>query len=71
MPTTATDPVADLYVVVRNDEEQYSIWRTSLDVPAGWHVVGGPRTEDDAIAWIDREWTDMRPKSVRTAAAGS
>ena len=28
------------YVVVRNDEEQYSIWPADREPPAGWFVVG-------------------------------
>jgi len=55
----------EIYLVVRNDEEQYSIWRDGRAVPAGWHVVGEPRPEDEALAWIEENWTDMRPRSVR------
>ncbi|HSX99972.1 MAG TPA: MbtH family NRPS accessory protein, partial [Streptomyces sp.] len=25
------------YRVVRNDEEQYSVWWADRDLPAGWH----------------------------------
>jgi uncharacterized protein YbdZ (MbtH family) len=28
------------YDVVRNDEDQYSIWPTGLTIPAGWQAVG-------------------------------
>ncbi len=28
------------YEVLRNDEEQYSLWLVGLDVPAGWYRVG-------------------------------
>ncbi|MBY8853664.1 MbtH family protein, partial [Saccharothrix sp. MB29] len=30
----------DVYRVVYNDEEQYSIWWASREAPAGWHHEG-------------------------------
>lgn len=60
------------YSVVRNDEDQYSIWPTGNDLPAGWYAEGtsGPRSA--CLEHIDRVWTDMRPRSLRErmAAAG-
>lgn len=53
------------YLVVRNDEEQYSIWRADLDVPAGWHREGTEGTRSQCLAHIDVVWTDMRPLSLR------
>ena len=55
------------YVVVINDEEQYSIWPADRALPAGWSVVGEARSRDDCLTYIERVWTDMRPKSVRQA----
>jgi MbtH protein len=54
-----------IYRVVRNDEEQYSIWPAGRDLPPGWRAEGteGPRA--DCLAHIDRVWTDMRPLSAR------
>jgi MbtH protein len=54
-----------VYTVVINDEEQYSIWPTFRDVPAGWREVGvrGPKAE--CLAHIESVWTDMRPASLR------
>lgn len=57
------------YVVVINDEEQYSIWPSNRDAPNGWQPVGEPRSREDCLAYIERTWTDMRPKSVREAMA--
>lgn len=53
------------YIVVYNDEEQYSIWPTERAIPAGWHDAGvrGPRST--CLEYIDEVWTDMRPKSLR------
>ncbi|MFF8644012.1 MbtH family protein [Streptomyces sp. NPDC015345] len=53
------------YQVLRNDEEQYSLWPTDIEVPAGWHAVGKEGTEAECSAYVDEAWTDMRPKSLR------
>lgn len=56
------------FLVLINDEEQYSLWPTFADVPAGWHTVfGGPdgTDRDSALAYVEQNWTDMRPKSLR------
>jgi MbtH protein len=55
----------DRYQVLRNDEEQYSLWPLGLDVPAGWHPVGKEGTREECSAYVDEVWTDMRPKSLR------
>jgi MbtH protein len=59
------------FVVVVNDEEQYSIWFAGQDVPAGWRATGMTGTKADCLAHIDEVWTDMRPLSLRRAMSGS
>ena len=56
-----------VYDVVRNDEEQYSIWPQGKDVPAGWHMTGFSGSRPQCLAHIDEVWTDMRPASLRRA----
>lgn len=58
-----------LYHVVRNDEEQYSIWPDSRELPAGWDVVGEPADKAGCLARIEELWTDMRPRSLRERMA--
>ena len=60
------------FLVVLNDEEQYSIWAADRPAPGGWHATGFSGTREDCLAHIDEVWTDMRPLSVRRhlAAAG-
>ncbi|KOV93028.1 MULTISPECIES: MbtH family protein [unclassified Streptomyces] len=62
-----TDAVTARYVVVVNDEEQYSIWPAGRLVPAGWRAVGRAATKDACLADIETRWTDMRPLSLRRA----
>ncbi|MDQ3223571.1 MAG: MbtH family protein, partial [Gemmatimonadota bacterium] len=38
------------YVVLRNDEEQYSLWLAGHDVPAGWHQVGKEGSKEECSA---------------------
>ena len=57
------------YEVLRNDEEQYSLWPVLLDVPAGWTEVGKQGTRTECMSYVDEVWTDMRPRSLREQMA--
>ena len=54
-----------IYDVVVNHEEQYSIWPTYKDIPAGWKAVGKQGPKAECLAYIKEVWTDMRPLSAR------
>jgi MbtH protein len=53
------------YLVVMNDEEQYSIWSADRELPRGWHEEGTRGSKEDCLAHIDRVWVDMRPRTLR------
>lgn len=55
----------DLFRVLQNDEEQYSIWPAAQTIPAGWRSVLEPASKQDCLTYIEANWTDMRPKSLR------
>jgi len=59
-----------MYFVVVNHEEQYSIWRSDRDLPAGWQSVGPAREKQACLDDIDERWIDMRPLSLRQAMSG-
>ena len=59
--------VEELFTVVVNQEEQHSLWPAGCPVPAGWEIVGDPRSREACLDWIDTNWTDMRPASLRSA----
>ncbi|WP_330321173.1 MbtH family NRPS accessory protein [Streptomyces clavifer] len=61
----------ELYFVVRNHEEQYSIWRSDKQVPEGWETQGGPAGKEECLSRIEELWTDMRPASLRAAMAAT
>jgi MbtH protein len=54
-----------LYKVVRNHEEQFSIWPCERDNAPGWFDVGKTGTKAECLAHIEQAWTDMRPASLR------
>jgi MbtH protein len=57
------------FTVVRNNEDQYSIWPAGRDLPPGWLNVGVTGPRDECLAHIDAVWTDMRPRSLRDRMA--
>ena len=62
------------FLVLVNDEEQYSLWPSFADVPSGWTVVlGAPhgKVRDSALLYVEQNWTDMRPLSLRAQMAAS
>jgi MbtH protein len=59
------DEDTTVYRVVVNHEEQYSIWPSHLDIPAGWREAGKTGLKDECLAFVREVWTDMRPLSVR------
>ncbi|HWE38985.1 MAG TPA: MbtH family protein [Isosphaeraceae bacterium] len=55
--------------VVVNHEGQYSLWPIDRANPPGWDDAGCTGTRADCLAFIERNWTDMRPLSLRGSAA--
>ena len=54
----------DDYVVVKNDEDQYSIWAVDRPIPAGWRAQDKRGSKQDCLSYIAEHWTDMRPASL-------
>jgi MbtH protein len=59
------DDTTTIFQVVLNHEEQYSIWPTDRDIPAGWRAAGKAGPKADCLSYIEEVWTDMRPLSLR------
>ncbi|BBY96220.1 hypothetical protein MGALJ_58890 [Mycobacterium gallinarum] len=53
------------FFVLVNDEEQHSLWPTFSDVPPGWRVVYGEADRAACLEYIEQNWADIRPKSLR------
>ncbi|WP_328787965.1 MULTISPECIES: MbtH family protein [unclassified Streptomyces] len=67
--TAASQANTQTYLVVLNDEEQYSIWWADRALPEGWHAEGTSGTKEECLAHIGEVWTDMRPLSLRRRMA--
>ena len=52
------------YLVLVNDELQYSLWPSFRDIPQGWKAVGPRGNKNECLHWIEITWTDMRPLSL-------
>ncbi|MFD3872109.1 MbtH family protein [Streptomyces sp. NPDC058623] len=61
--------VVGRFVIVLNDEEQYSIWSEGRELPEGWREAGFAGTKEECLARVEEVWTDQRPLSVRPDAA--
>lgn len=65
MNSNNTDPEKTVFKVVVNQEEQYSIWPSTLAIPKGWQETGKEGDKEYCLAYIKEVWTDMRPLSLR------
>jgi len=63
------EEVPQIYMVLVNDEEQYSLWLSHKDIPAGWTSVGFSGTKAECMEYVDKIWTDITPLSVRKRLA--
>jgi len=54
-----------VFIVVVNDEDQYSIWQPQRTLPPGWVETGFSGTKDECLLHIEQIWTDLRPASLR------
>lgn len=57
------------FLVLRNEEEQYSLWPAFAAVPEGWSKVLGPATREESLEYINLHWIDMRPRSLVASVA--
>ena len=62
--TNAFDDQDGIFFALINHEGQYSLWPQFAPVPAGWTVQFGPDKHAACLEYIERVWTDMRPRSL-------
>lgn len=67
MSTNPFDDPDGTYLVLVNDEGQHSLWPAFVEVPPGWTVVQGETDRQTALDYVERNWVDMRPKSLIAA----
>jgi MbtH protein len=54
-----------VYHVLVNSEGEHSLWPSFVDVPKGWTIVQRSATRTECLDFINQNWTDMRPRSLR------
>lgn len=58
------DDTEGTFLVLVNHEGQHSLWPSFADLPDGWTAVHGPDGRAECLEYVERNWTDMRPKSL-------
>lgn len=69
MSTNPFDDDNGKFFVLVNDEEQHSLWPSFADIPTGWSVVHDEASRQACLDFIDQNWTDIRPRSLRERLA--
>jgi MbtH protein len=59
------DDQQQVFEVVLNHEDQYSIWPADREIPRGWRAAGKQGKKEQCLAYIEEVWVDMRPLSLR------
>ncbi len=52
------------FLVLVNHENQHSLWPATIEVPAGWNTVQDAAPRAACLAYIEENWTDLRPASL-------
>ncbi|WP_145968980.1 MbtH family protein [Streptomyces hyaluromycini] len=64
MTTNPFDDDTIEHLVVVNDEGQHSLWPVFAAIPEGWTRAFGPDARQACLAYVEENWTDLRPKSL-------
>jgi MbtH protein len=51
------------FVVLVNHQGQHSLWPAAAVIPAGWSIACEQNGRQACIEYIDKNWTDMRPRA--------
>ena len=57
------DDQGGAFVVLINDQGQYSLWPAAAEIPAGWSVACEQNGRQACLEYIGKNWTDMRPRT--------
>ncbi|MGW6919494.1 MbtH family NRPS accessory protein [Kitasatospora sp. NPDC054939] len=62
--TQMDDSGPEQWSVLVNDAGQHGLFPADLEPPAGWRPTGHRGTRESGIEYVDRHWTDLRPRAV-------
>lgn len=68
MSTNPFDDAEGRFLVLANDEGQHSLWPSFAEVPGGWAIVFAENTREACLAFVEANWTDLRPRSLARSA---
>lgn len=57
----------EIYQVVINDHEQYSVWPAEREIPLGWRAVGMRGSKDECEAHVAHHRAEDVAKNERAA----
>ncbi len=63
------DTENEIFTVVKNHQDQHSIWPIWKDIPLGWQQVGKQGDKTQCLTYINEHWTDMAPRSLKQEIA--
>ncbi|KIO77856.1 hypothetical protein TH53_06885 [Pedobacter lusitanus] len=49
------DPFTE-YFVVKSINEQYSVWPSEKEIPAGWNKIEIAGNKENCLDWIEKNW---------------
>lgn len=55
----------EIFIVLKNSEEQYSLWPHWKDIPGGWINTGMQGDKNSCLDFVKKNWVDMRPLSLQ------
>ncbi|MFD5267861.1 MbtH family protein [Streptomyces sp. NPDC058335] len=64
MSTNPFDDNEGRFLVLVNDEGQYSLWPSFAEVPGGWAIAFPENTREACLDFVESHWTDLRPRSL-------
>ncbi|QUR69249.1 MbtH family protein [Mycobacterium spongiae] len=65
MTTNPFDNEDGRFVVLVNDEGQHSLWPAFAEFPQGWQKAFGEDSRSACLEFVEQNWTDMRPQTLR------
>ncbi|GHI99105.1 protein mbtH [Streptomyces olivaceus] len=68
MSTNPFDDADGRFLVLVNHEGQHSLWPSFAEVPGGWTVAFEENTRDACLAYVEANWSDLRPRSLAESA---
>ncbi len=65
-PNPFDDETAPFLVLI-NEERQYSLWPADTTIPVGWDRALARSSREECLSYIESHWIDMRPASLVAA----